>query len=321
MPRPVSALVTDVGPALVRLQLSTGQAVGFLFSGFGHVATSLHAVAGATWIKAELADGRCFEITEVVGLDATRDLLVLHLEADALPYVHLKPEPLPEAQDRAVVVVPSPLGPAPNDTHVAAVRCLNPELSVLELQRAIEESASGAPICDEDGRVVALATAARASDDRPVGLGIPARYLVPFLARTERIPLERLAKGGRKRRVPEHPLSLLDGSRVEGLQQIAAEIVEAISVGAPAYNGGDPEACYRIYARVARKLTDQRCDCPGATVALQEGLGAAAHASDPDDQAWIMRDTFDGLLDVIARFLKQHAPQATLKPTKKSYLN
>jgi serine protease Do len=321
MPRPVSELVTDVAPALVKLQLSTGQAVGFLFSGFGHLAASLHAVAGATWIKAELADGRTIDITEVVGLDATRDLLVLHLEGERLPYVHLRPEPLPEPDARAVVVMPSPVGPAPNDTRIAAVRCLNPELSVLELQRAIEEGASGAPICDEDGHVVAVATAARASDDRPVGLGIPARYLVPFLSRTERIPLERLAKGGRKRRVPDHPISLLDGSRTQSLQQIASEIVEAISVGAPTYNGGDPEGCYRIYARVARKLCDQRCDCPGATVALQEGLGAAAHAQDPDDQAWILRDTFDGLLDVIERWLKQNAPQAALKAGKKSYLN
>jgi serine protease Do len=104
-----------------------------------------------------------------------------------------------------------------------------------------------------------------------------------------------------ERKVPQHELSLLKGCSDEHLRLIANAIGEAIEVGAPLYNQGHSEACFRIYQGTAFELIQRMKECPGPTKALQDGIARAAAAESDDAKAWAMRDTFDGLLLVIEK--------------------
>ena len=57
--------------------------------------------------------------------------------------------------------------------------------------------------------------------------------------------------------------------------------------------------------------------------ALRDGLRRCADLTDADDRAWALRDTFDGLLDVIARWLRERTSGGTGRkpPPPKRFLN
>lgn len=325
MSRRASEVISTVAPALVRLRQGEDEAAGFLLAGTNLVATCVHAL-DASELEAELPDGRRLPVLDVAGLDTRRGLALLRLGSACGAGVELSGEPMPPVGTRAVVVgVPGPFGLAPIDTRVIAHREVAPGFVVLELERSLEESCWGGPVLDEHGRLLGIAAAAWAQGGT-VGLAIPAGHLEPLLIRREHHPVSVLSRR-RQRRVPQYALTLLDGCCPHGLKELGQALVEAIQVGAPTYNSGDHAGCYRIYAATARRLCDERIDCPGATVALREGLDLASCQCNPDDQAWTMRDTFDGLLSVIERWFDANvgasASQLTPapKPGKKTLLN
>jgi serine protease Do len=160
------------------------------------------------------------------------------------------------------------------------------------------------------------------TDAGPLPLAVPMRYLdaVPTAPGLLTLPLN--APPGRRRRrdVPQHPLSLLEGASLAGLEATTDGLASAIRVGAPAYNRGDIEGCYRLYAAEARRLVRERSDCPGVQGALQAGLERALRLEDVDDRAWALRDTFDGVLNVIERFLRQRTGGLSPAPAPKASL-
>jgi hypothetical protein len=101
------------------------------------------------------------------------------------------------------------------------------------------------------------------------------------------------------RQVPQHELAVIKGCSDEDLKQIVFAIGDAIDVGAPLYNDGHPEACFRIYQGTALDLIHRLRECPGPVKALQSGLERANGEKSYDAKAWAMRDTFDGLLLLI----------------------
>jgi hypothetical protein len=103
------------------------------------------------------------------------------------------------------------------------------------------------------------------------------------------------------RAVPNHPLALLEGCSSEETQQVGAAIDDAIENGAPLYNNGNVEACFRIYQGAALSVQQQVKHCAGPKKALSAGLDEAGRRSSYAGKAWAMRDAFDGLLDVIKR--------------------
>jgi hypothetical protein len=103
------------------------------------------------------------------------------------------------------------------------------------------------------------------------------------------------------------------------VESIAVAIMQAIQLGAPAYNQGDIEGCYRFYSLTAERLLREHPECPGVHAALREGQQRCTQLWDVDERAWALRDTFDGLLHVIDRWLQAQAAFARLAAPK-SYL-
>jgi S1-C subfamily serine protease len=316
---PRDALV-QASPSLVVLEVDGRTASGFVATAEGHLVTSLHAVAGARSIRAVMSDGVRTEVVQVVALDERRDLAILRLPLpDMVPALTLSPQPLP-AEGDSVYVLRSVAGPAPEvrALEVRAVQVLGDWLTLLELTRTLSEECSGGPVLDSKGSVVGVATAALANG-RSLGLVIPTRYVLPLLRGNTTGPRRR---AGRVRQVPQHPLSVLEGASASAVESIASTLGQTINVGAPAYNRGDVEGCYRLYARTAEQLIDERGDCPGAQRALRDGLLRCTELRDAEDRAWALRDTFDGLLDVIQRWLAARpVSPAGRKPPPKRFLN
>jgi hypothetical protein len=76
-------------------------------------------------------------------------------------------------------------------------------------------------------------------------------------------------------------------------------IGQAISIGAPAYNTGDHQGCFDVYACTARAILATVTNLPdGAAGLLREGLAKAADAESPTAAAWAMRHAFDAIGDL-----------------------
>jgi hypothetical protein len=80
-------------------------------------------------------------------------------------------------------------------------------------------------------------------------------------------------------------------------EDAASLIIAAISKGAPAYNAGDYEGCFTLYAATARHVLDGRLP-PESHVRtlLQRQLDQAGRAGHPLSSAWELRAGFDGAL-------------------------
>ncbi|PTL80588.1 serine protease [Vitiosangium sp. GDMCC 1.1324] len=317
------AVAARAAPALAILEMPGRQGVGFVASPQGQLVTNLHVVAGAEEIHVVLADDQFLRVEQVVALDEKRDLAVLQLPTQGMEALRLDDAAHPGEGDALYILLPAGGGMLGLlETRVHAVQRLDEFLTFLELEASLPEDASGSPVLDAAGALVGVATCAFA-DGRPVTIVIPSRYVVPLLEQPDTKPLSALAlakpSASRQRQVPTHPLSLLEGCVTDGIEEVALAIVQAIQQGAPAYNRGDPEACYRLYERTAERLVQERTDCPGAQLALREGLQRCAQLEDADSCAWALRDTFDGLLQVIDRWLQAQAAFARMSAPK-SYL-
>ncbi|MBU8895051.1 serine protease [Corallococcus sp. H22C18031201] len=316
--------------SVVLLEVDGHPATGFVASDSGHLITSLHAVAGARVIMASLPDGAREEVPRIIAVDERRDLAVLRLPTLLrAPALAMGQGPLP-AEGEPLVILCATAGAPPEarTLEVRAVQVLGDWLTLLELTHTLPEESSGGPVLDARGEVVGVATAAVANG-RALGLVIPARYASPLLQGEDSLPLSALEtsrkRARRVRQVPHHPVGLLSGCPADAVEAVATTLGQTINMGAPAYNRGDVDGCYRLYCGTAEQLIDERRDCPGVQGALREGLRRCEGLTEADDRAWALRDTFDGLLDVIGRWLQHRTPPAPTAPAArrppKTYLN
>jgi hypothetical protein len=84
------------------------------------------------------------------------------------------------------------------------------------------------------------------------------------------------------------------------VQVIVGAISQAINSGAPLYNQGNFEACYRIYEGAALGVQQTVQQCQGPKQALADGIDNAKKLPGWSDKAWAMRDAFDGILALAA---------------------
>lgn len=307
-------------PAIVRVEArsSRGQGVGtgFVLTADGRIATNLHVIGGATEIDVVLRDGTRLPVEDIAAADPDRDLAVLSVKpGGALPTLALGDSD-GVVPGEPVIAISNPLGVldfSVSDGLVSSVRQVSPELTILQISAPISQGSSGGPLFNRFGEVIGVATFI-AGAGQNLNFGIPSNYLRPMVGRDEGISpaalSEALARqygsapqgsGGRiERRVPRHDVAILDGCSEDSLTRATDEISRAIGTGAPLYNQGNHEACYRIYEGAAMRL-ERELECPGLRDALGQGLLRASTLDDFTAKAWAMRDAFDGVLDVVGR--------------------
>jgi hypothetical protein len=299
----------DAAASVVLLEFQSSYGLGFVAPN-GRIITCFHVVADEPEITAHLADGRILPVRSVCALDTRRDLAVLDVGLlDATPVKSAGAKLTDDNQPVFVFGMVTGEGRARwVEARLASVQVVGAALTVYSLAGEVPADASGGPLISADGQALGVVTVAE-TEEGITTLAVPWKYVEPLLRQHQEMPLTALSSENRKpprREVPEHPLALLQGSAVSGLEATTDSLASAIRSGAPAYNEGDVARCYAVYTEAARKLIDTRDDCPGVQTALREGLQRASGMADLDHQAWAMRDTFDGLLMVIEKYLRVH---------------
>ncbi|MEO8703293.1 MAG: S1C family serine protease [Kofleriaceae bacterium] len=210
------------------------------------------------------------------------------------------------------------------------IGCLQ-ELTFFQISAPISQGSSGGPLFNLAGEVVGVTTLIVTAGQN-INFAVPTNYLKPIMTKPEAISLEDFALKTREgrppsatddgqkvvRQIPNHAVALLDGCNGPQVTDLVRSIGEAISVGAPLYNAGNMEACFRIYEGTATKYATNP-PCKGIKSAFDDGLSRAKLLPDHEGKpnwklkAWAMRDTFDGLIEV-AKQWAQANPGALKKP-------
>jgi serine protease Do len=186
-------------------------------------------------------------------------------------------------------------------------------LQVLQISAPIAPGSSGGPLFNDRGEVIGVATAV-STEGQNLNFGLPSKYVADLVEHPHPISMELFAAamlamqrqasaaGNRQRDIPHHDLKLLKGCTDANKELIFKTLQEAIEVGAPLYNQGKVAACYHVYEGAASDLAQRLPrSCGGPKQALSVGQRRAAKLTDPSDQAWAMRDSFDGVLELLER--------------------
>ena len=297
---------------------------GFILDKTGIIATNLHVVSGSAQIKVKLHDGTPYEVQTIAGVDAGRDLVLLRIRpAKPLKTVRLGDSEQMSAGDQ-IVAIGNPLGVFDYSVSSGLIsqvrpvcdstedRCPPGGLKLLQISAPISQGSSGGPLFNQFGEVVGVTTLIVAQG-QSINFAVPGNYLKPLVAQPIAIALDKFAadtRGGDDehgsnpdtgpkivRQVPDHPLAVLQGCSEQQVGEVVQAISDAIDVGAPLYNRGDIEACFRIYEGTSSKL-EHDPPCPGVGKAFGDGLLRASTLATYKEKAWALRDTFDGLIDV-----------------------
>ena len=275
------------------------------------IVTNLHVVAGHDEVVVVI-DGKKFPVKRVFNGDLRRDLVVLEIESES---EGLHPLTLGDSDlvrtGETVVAIGNPLGLEHTVSNglVSAVREVAPELTMLQISAPIAPGSSGGPLFNDRGEVIGVATGILVGGQN-LNFGVPVNYLKPLLESASPLSMKTFAEttaGPKrpqvKRNVPKHALSLLQGCKADSIGLIVHSIQAAINAGAPLYNDGEYASCYHVYEGAAldleRKLGPQ---CKKAVRVLAAGRKRAATLEASHEQAWALRDAFDGLLDVVERW-------------------
>lgn len=338
-------IVQRSSPAIVRIEAGDGKVgTGFILDKAGIVATNLHVVAGESAIRVRLYDGTQYAVMQIAGLDPGRDLALLKIKVGKdLPTLKLGDSDAMSAGDQ-IVAIGNPLGvfdysvtsglisqvrPVCGQEAIAAQQCKQ-ELTVLQISAAISPGSSGGPLFNQFGEVVGVTTAIITAGQN-INLAVPGNYLKPLVLQHATISPDQFAKETKLgdepkpaeqpdenvrvvRRVPNHDLVVFDGCKAEDIEEVIHQIDLTIESGAPLYNEGKHEACYRIYEGTAVKY-EHDAPCPGVRTAFGDGLLRASGLKTFKEKAWAMRDTFDGLIDVARRWAAN--PPSTNAPAGK----
>jgi hypothetical protein len=296
--------------SVVLLRIPSGLGSGFVVDKSGRIATNLHVLGEGGALTVVLPDGREVSDIEVLATDGNHDLAVLRARARDLPPLPLADSDRVQPGDR-VVAIGHPLGleNTVSDGLISAVRKLTDDLTVLQISAPISPGSSGGPLFNERGEVIGISTLI-ANAGQNLNFAIPINALRPLLTSDKGTPIAKWHRpgvattgGGPRRHVPHHELALLNGCSRERQRDIAAQIESAIEEGAPSYNEGHHQACYRTYESTAREIDRNVGGCVGVRRALMDGVRRADELGDYTSKAWAMRDAFDGVLDLIDRSL------------------
>jgi hypothetical protein len=311
-------------PAIVQVEAGGDRmGTGFILDRSGVVATNLHVVVGAEEIKVRLVDGTVLTVPRVIAVDADHDLALLDVDARTpLPTLLLGDSDKVAAGDPVLAIGnPLGLGYTVSDGLISSVRQFSEDVTLLQISAPISQGSSGGPLFNNYGEVIGVATAIFA-EGQNLNFGVPSNYVRKLMVTpTTPVPIAEFAKatkpvestvtaGDKKivRKVPKHDLAIFKDCEAKDIGEAVKAVSEAIELGAPLYNQGNHEACYRIYEGASSKL-EHDSPCKGVREAFGAGLLRASTLDSPTEKAWALRDTFDGLIEAAMRYAQRTAGQ------------
>ena len=282
-------------PSVVLIRTPTGLGSGFVAAKDGKIVTNFHVIRNATQAVVVTSDGTKYKDVDVLALDPTRDLVVLRIRAPRLKPLTLGDSSVSKPGEHVVAIGnPLGLGNTVSDGLLSGIRNLK-HLPLLQISAPISPGSSGGPVFNDQGEVIGVSTLLLTGGQN-LNFAIPINVVKTLLTSDKGKPLATYAATSQHREIPNHPLSLLNQCPTPQLHTVVKAISRAITIGAPLYNQGNVEACYRIYEGAALDVQRTVLECPGPKKALADGISHAEKLSTWSDKAWAMRDSFDGIL-------------------------
>jgi putative serine protease PepD len=186
-------------PAVVSIRTSSGSGTGFLIDNTTTIVTNAHVVDNAKHVTVRFGPNGTDLDGTVLGVDASSDLAVLHLQPGSAP---ASAKPLPLADSRAVqvgdtaIAIGNPFGLDRTATE-GIVSGLGRRIQApngFEIDQAIQTDApinpgnSGGPLLDDSGRVIGvnsqIETGGASNGNVGIGFAVPSntlRQVVPIL--------------------------------------------------------------------------------------------------------------------------------------------
>jgi putative serine protease PepD len=168
-----------------------GTGSGFVVSADGLIVTNQHVVDGATEVAVKIGtDGEQLP-AEIVGVDASRDLALLKVDASGLPTLELGDSDAVEVGDETYAIG-NPYG-LDHTLTTGVVSALDRDLQApdgatiggaIQTDAALNPGNSGGPLLDRDGRVIGVnAQIAGSQGGGNVGIGfaIPSSTVADFV--------------------------------------------------------------------------------------------------------------------------------------------
>jgi len=320
-------------PAIVRIEAGDAKVgTGFVVDPSGIVATNLHVIEGEAQIKVRAFDGTQYPVMSIAAIDKGHDLALVRIQ----PKKPLRTLVLGDSNAVAIgdkiFAIGNPLGVfdySMTDGLISQVRPLSSDLTILQISAAISPGSSGGPLFNQFGEVIGVTTAI-ITQGQAINLAVPANSLRPLMRAGKPMTIAQFVQETKDsepaekehtdadvdpatgkvdtsippRHVPDHPVAFWDHCRPEDIDDTVKAVGSAIEIGAPAYNKMSAqgfEECFRIYEGTGLKL-EQQSGCKSVRDAFGDGLLHAGAAKSFKDKAWAMRDSFDGLLKVAARW-------------------
>lgn len=302
--------------AIVRIEVGNDRVgTGFVVDREGAIATNLHVVVGASEIKVRTLDGTVLSVPRVLALDPDHDLAIIDVDPrQPLPVLRLGDSDKVAAGD-PVIAIGNPLGVLDytvSDGLISSVRAVSPELTLLQISAPISQGSSGGPLFNSFGEVIGVATAIF-NEGQNLNFGVPSNYVRKLSQERRPMTVAQFAELTRPRdptieaagksivrKVPRHDLTIFDGCTDAQVEETVKSIGQAIELGAPLYNSGNHEACYRIYEGTSIRF-ERESACKGVREAFGAGLLRSSTLDSYTEKAWALRDMFDGLLEVAVR--------------------
>lgn len=321
----LSKVFDEINPSVLTVSVFDGNGrqishgSGFVVDQKGIIATSLHVVQGAKVIRLTSIDDEEFAVDGILRLDQEWDVALL--KTGRLPLKALALAPAGTARvGMDVIAIGSPLGFSNTISQGIVSGLRKPRQNseyddLLQITSAVSPGSSGGPVLTVDGQVIGIATATTRGAQN-LNFAVPSRVVQELMDEADPDELE----------VTLLHMDDLRPLRAKVEEECTAEdvtmyedvILQAIKIGAPAYNAGNHLACFRLYEGASYKILyslEERC--PTAHGTLSMALNEATEASDPtpystlpEAQAWIIRRAFDSLLPI----RQQRGPLDSVQP-------
>jgi len=172
------ALFAKVSPAVVRIDIMNaeykkrGNGSGFLVSPDGMIVTNHHVmhVGGRGLVR--FGDSKAFPVTAVLAQDKEKDLAVVKIHAQGMPYLELYPKgEKPKVGTRAFAIgTPSGYTNTLSEGLVSGLR-EQEKRSEIQTTADISPGSSGGPLLDARGRVIGVSTYIHVRRDDKTVLG------------------------------------------------------------------------------------------------------------------------------------------------------
>lgn len=155
----VADVVDGVRDSIVYVETDIGSGSGVIVSIDGLVVTNAHVLSGAKTAFVKRTDGAIFNAVGVVGVDETRDLALLKLDARGLkPAVLGNSKSLRVGNSVLAVGAPRGLEFSVTDGIVSAIREREDNTSLIQTSAPISPGSSGGALVDSTGAVVGITT-------------------------------------------------------------------------------------------------------------------------------------------------------------------